>query len=138
MQLDLLLICIGKDHTQTVRLPASRLLTAKEIKDLILLRLILRPKVDGTWLYQGCGSVAQLAKSREHLYWSMLWTLFQLFEHLILVVVLWLLSLCEKSPYFYQFLENCRSKAKMHLVVKLGLDLNFRGHVSKKELQHGI
>ena len=87
-----LLALISENHIETSRLHASSCLTSQQIEYLHLLWLVFGPEVEFAGLNDGC-STSLHTEVGDHLDLSIMLTLLQLAEHLVLIIECWLLSL---------------------------------------------
>lgn len=66
----------------------------------------------------------------------MIFTFFELLEHLVFEVFLWFLILSEQSANLGQLLEYDRSERELHLILEASAHLNRRARIGLQGRQH--
>ena len=87
-----LLVLISENHIETSRLHASSCLTAQQIEYLHQFWLVFGPEVKFAGLDDGC-STSLHTEVGDHFDLSIVLTLLQFAQHLVLIIECWLLSL---------------------------------------------
>ena len=110
------------DHAKTICLPAG-LFDAIEIKVFAILYILGGPEQQSA-IPNDCSSASHAVKLVYKFDLAVELALGELLEHLLFVEVLRLLLLLEKCADLTQLLEDSWPQTQIHLIVKLGLDLN--------------
>lgn len=127
-----------EDNAQAVDLEAAlvEFFTATQVVDCHVLRLILLPEVEVSWRNDGCCPTDEPSKDADNADRTAESRDFEFFEHLVLVVVFFLLGFGEQVTDLGQLLEDGRAQAEFHVVFKLSFDLDRRALISLQGFEH--